>query len=124
MSHTVTIKAACTDAAVLRKACADIGAEFLGHRTTKMYSSSAKGLAVHLAGWNYPVTFDTETGAVKFDNYGGSWGDMKELDRLIQAYGIEKVKQEAYLHGLTFAENDEVELENGDIQLTLHYHVD
>ena len=59
---------------------------------------------------------DTKTGQVKFDNYGGHWGEQVQLDKLWQAYAVEKAKIEARKkgHGVT-----EQQLADGSIKLTV-----
>jgi len=59
---------------------------------------------VKLSGWIYPVVCNTNTGEVDFDNYGGKWGQQKELDQFLQAYAVEKAKIEARKSGYTATE--------------------
>ena len=33
---------------------------------------------------------DPLTGAVRYDNFNGYWGDQAQLDRFLQAYAVEK----------------------------------
>jgi hypothetical protein len=69
---------------------------------------------VELPGWNYPVVFDTTTAEARYDNYGGQWGEQKELDRFMQAYAVEKAKIEARKQGHSVTEQT---LANGSIKL-------
>ena len=62
-----------------------------------MFSGSATGLLVKLPGWHYPVVVDTASGETKFDNYNQAWGKQSELDKLLQAYAVEKATIEARL---------------------------
>ena len=99
MSHIVSIKTEVRDAAAVNAACRRLGLPEPAHRTVKLYSSRATGLAVQLPGWNYPVVCDTKTGQVQYDNFGGHWGAQKELDSFLQAYLVEKSKIEARKEG-------------------------
>lgn len=80
----------------------------------KLFSGEATGLAVQLPDWRYPVVCDLSTGKAQYDNYGGKWGDQKELDRFMQAYAVEKAKLEARRKGYSVTERT---LPNGNITL-------
>ena len=84
--------------------------------TVKLFSGEATGLAVKLPDWEYPVVCDTGSGQVRYDNFNGRWGDQKELDRLMQAYAVEKAKLEARRHGHSTTEQT---LADGSIKLTI-----
>lgn len=83
---------------------------------TELFSGEVEGLAVQLPEWVYPVVCDTASGQVKFDDFGGKWGDRKELDRFIQAYAAEKVKIESRKKGHLVTET---QLADGSIKLTV-----
>src|SRR5271156_2456054 len=104
MSHIVTIKTKVTDPAALVAACRRLGLEQPIRGTAELFSAQATGLIVKLPGWQYPVVADVGTGEVKFDNYEGSWGDQAELDKLLQAYAVERAKAEARRAGNTVTE--------------------
>jgi hypothetical protein len=116
MSHIVTIKTKVTDAPSLAAACRRLGLEPPVQGTTELFSASATGLIVRLPGWAYPVVADVTTGEVKFDNYEGSWGSQVELDKLLQAYAVERAKAEARRAGNTVTEQA---LPNGSVKLTI-----
>jgi hypothetical protein len=59
---------------------------------------------------------DTATGQVRFDNYGGAWGDQKHLDRFMQRYAIEKACLEARRRGHDVVEQA---LPDGSVKLTV-----
>ena len=63
-----------------------------------------------------PKTGKAPQAKLKFDNYGGAWGDQKELDRFLQAYAIEKTRIEARKKGYTVTEQS---LKDGSIKLTV-----
>ena len=79
----------------LAAACVRLGLETPVQGTARLFASNATGLIVKLPGWTYPAVIDTVAGEVQFDNYGGAWGQQKELDRLLQAYAVEKARIEA-----------------------------
>lgn len=74
------------------------------------------GLAVELPGWHYPVVCDLANGTLKYDNYGGCWGEQKQLDRFLQAYACEKAKIEARKRGHSVSEQN---LADGSIKLSI-----
>ncbi|WP_206292824.1 hypothetical protein [Humisphaera borealis] len=59
---------------------------------------------------------DTVSGEVKFDTYNGAWGSQSELDKLLQAYIVEKAMSEARRAGHSVAER---RLDDGSIKLTI-----
>jgi hypothetical protein len=63
-----------------------------------------------------PVVVDTAAGAVRFDHYNGAWGNPVELDRLLQAYAVEKARLEARKAGHAITE---LPLPDGSIKLTI-----
>ena len=116
MSHVVQIQTQVKDPQAIEVACQRLGLSRPVAGTTRLFSSEATGLAVQLPSWRYPVVCQPETGHVQFDNFGGNWGDQKELDRFLQAYATEKAKIEARRkgHGVT-----EQQLQDGSIKLTI-----
>ena len=116
MSHIVQIKTEVRDAAAVRAACHRLGLTKPVHGTTKLFSGEVSGLAVQLPDWQYPVVCDTATGTVRYDNFGGRWGDQKELDRFVQAYAVEKAKIESRRRGHSVTEQT---LADSSIKLTI-----
>ena len=116
MSHIVTIKTQIRDAAALAAACARLALPPPERGTAQLFSSPATGPIDRLPGWTYPVVVDTAAGQVQYDNYNGAWGSQAELDKLLQAYAVEKAKLEARRagHGVT-----EQALADGSIKLTV-----
>jgi hypothetical protein len=104
LSHVVQIKTQVRDPAAVLAACRRLGLPEPVHKTVTLFSGKATGLAVELPGWNYPVVFDTAAAEARYDNYGGHWGDQKELDRFMQAYAVEKAKIEARKQGHSVTE--------------------
>ena len=116
MSHVVEIQTQVKDAAAVRAACQRLKLEQPSHGTAKLFSGEATGLIVKLPGWNYPVVFNTRTGEARFDNYGGTWDDQKQLDRFLQIYAVEKSRIECRKKGHTLTEQ---QLADGSIKLTV-----
>ena len=59
---------------------------------------------------------DTAAGQVEFDNYNEAWGKQAELDKLMQAYAVEKARLEARKAGHSVTERA---LADGSIKLTV-----
>lgn len=116
MSHIVTIATEVRDEEAVRMACQRLGLQAPVRGTVRLFAEEATGLAVRLPEWIYAVVFDTGTGQVKFDNYGGSWGDPTRLERFLQAYAVEKAKLEARRKGYSVVEQP---MANGSIKLAV-----
>ena len=116
MSHIVTIQTQVRDAAAVAAACQRLGLPPPTQRTVRLFSGSVTGLAVELPGWNYPVVCDLTSGSLKFDNYGGSWGNQAGLEKFLQMYASEKAKIEARRQGHSVTEQP---LPDGSIKLTI-----
>ncbi len=117
MSHIVTIETQVRDAEAVRAACRRLKLPAPQHKTVKLFSGEAEGLAVELPGWRYPVVCSAQSGTVRYDNYEGRWGDSKHLNAFLQAYAIEKARLEARKRGHTATETP---LADGSIQLTIN----
>jgi len=116
VSHIVTIKTEVRDAAAVRAACKRLGLAEPVEGKTRLFSGEVTGLAVKLPDWQYPVVADISTGQLKFDNFGGRWGEQKELDKFLQSYAVEKAKIEARKRGHAVTEQ---QLSDGSIRLTI-----
>jgi hypothetical protein len=116
LSHTVTIKSEVRDAAAVKAACQRLHLPEPVQGRTKLFSGEVEGLAVQLPDWVYPVVADLPTGKLQYDNFNGRWGDQKHLDRLIQAYAVEKCRIEARKKGHLVSEQ---QLADGSIKLTV-----
>ena len=116
MSHVVTIKVDIRDPTALAAACRRLGLDQPVQGTARLFTSEAEGLIVNLPDWRYPVVIDTDARQVHYDNYGGQWGPQSQLDRLLQAYTVEKVRLESRRAGYTITENS---LSDGSIKLTI-----
>ena len=116
MSHIVEIKTEVRDETAISAACNRLKLEAPTQGTAKLFSSSATGVIVKLPGWRYPAVFDTQSGQARFDNYGGRWGEQRQLDCFLQGYAVEKTKIEARKKGHTVTEQSQVD---GSIKLTV-----
>jgi len=116
LSHIVTVKTEVRDLSAVKAACKRLGLTEPVQGKTKLYGGEVEGLAVKLPDWTYPIVCDTASCQVKYDNFGGRWGDRKELDKFLQAYAAEKVKIESRRKGHTVTES---QLADGSIKLTI-----
>jgi hypothetical protein len=116
MSHIVNIKTKLTDPDGVAAACQRLKLPEPVSGTAELYSGQATGLIVKLPGWSYPVVIDTRSGEAQYDNFGGRWGAQAELDKLLQAYAVEKASIEARRVGHRVAEQT---LSDGSIKLTI-----
>ena len=116
MSHIVQIQTQVRDPAAIQAACRRLGLPQPLSQTVQLFSGVATGVAVQLPGWRYPVVCDAANGQLKFDNFGGVWGDQAQLDQFLQAYATEKTKIEARKRGHNVSEQT---LADGSIKLTI-----
>lgn len=117
MSHIVQIQTEVRDPIAVRSACDRLSLPQPTEGTFKLFTTTATGLGVELPEWRYPVVCETQTGQVRFDNYGGRWGIQVHLDRFLQSYAVEKARLEARKKGHTITEQS---LEDGSIKLTVN----
>jgi len=116
VSHIVSIKTEVRDPAAVAAACRRNGLPEPALGTADLFDGKVAGLLVRLPGWLYPVACDTATGELKFDHYGGAWGEQEHLDRFMQAYAVEKAMLEARKKGYAVGEQA---LEDGSIRLRI-----
>jgi hypothetical protein len=116
MSHIVQIQTQVNDPEAIRAACRRLQLPEPTQGTARLFSGEAAGWLVQLAGWQYPVVFDTQRGEARFDNFSEHWGKDAELHKFLQAYACERAKLEARRQGHSVAEQV---LENGSIKLTI-----
>jgi hypothetical protein len=116
LSHIVEITTEVRDVAAVEAACRRLGLAKPAHATIALYSGTATGLVATLPGWRYPLVCDLQNGTLRYDNFGGHWGDQRELDRFLQAYAVEKARIEARKRGHTVTEHL---LADGSIRLSI-----
>lgn len=77
-----------TDAEAIARTCREMGLPEPTRGKVKMFDGKqiADAYSVQLPGWDYVVAIDAKTGEASYDNYGGSWGEQKHLDRFTQLY--------------------------------------
>jgi hypothetical protein len=83
------------DYASVAAACRRLALPEPAHGTASLYSGQSSGLLVHLPDWLYPVVIDIGSVTIHYDIYGGCWGDEQHLNRLLQAYAVERARSEA-----------------------------
>ena len=116
MSHIVTIQTRLLDTAAIAAACLRLNLPAPVHGTARLFDGKATGLLVKLPDWLYPVVIDVATGQARYDNFAGNWGDPKHLDRLVQAYAVERATLEARKKGYAISEQA---LQDGSIRLQI-----
>ena len=116
MSHIVEIRTEVRDPAGVAAACRRLGLPQPERGTARLFEGEASGLLVRLPDWLYPAVCDTESGAVRYDNFGGSWGDPAQLGRFLQAYALERATAEARRKGYATSEQA---LPDGSVKLTI-----
>lgn len=116
MSHVVEIKTQVKDIAAVQAACRRLKLPEPEQRTVTLFSAKVTGLTVQLPDWQYPVVCNTATGELKYDNYGGAWGQQSHLDQFLQAYAVEKAKLEARRQGHSVSEQ---QLADGSIRVQI-----
>ena len=116
MSHIVQIQTQVRDPAAVSAACQRLKLAPPVQQTVRLFASTETGLTVQLPGWRYPVVCDVANGSLKYDDYGGRWGEQAELTRFLQAYVVEKARIEARKQGHSVTEQP---LSDGSIKLTI-----
>jgi hypothetical protein len=116
MSHIVQIRTEVRDVNAVQAACQRLHLPPAKFGTFQLFSSTETGLGIELPQWRYPVVADTETGQLRYDNFGGRWGSQEFLDQFLQGYAVEITKLEARKNGYSVIEQP---LEDGSIKLTV-----
>ena len=117
MSHIVEINTEVRDAAAVGAACQRLRLPQPVQGTHRLFSGQIAGLGVQLPDWRYPAVCQLDTGELKYDNYGGRWGEQQSLDAFLQSYAVEKAKIEARRRGNTCTEQ---QLADGSVKLTIN----
>ncbi len=116
MSHIVQIKTQVRDLVAVRQACARLKIAAPETGTFKVYQRQETGVGIKLSGWLYPVVVNAVSGELRYDNFGGRWGEQVQLDRFLQAYAVEKARLEAVRRGHSVTEQA---LADGSVKLTI-----
>jgi hypothetical protein len=112
----VTIKTEVRDVGAVTAACQRLQLPQPEQGNHAVFTTRVTGLAVSLPDWTYPVVCDLGTGQLRYDNYGGRWGEQEHLDAFLQAYAVEKAKLEARRQGHVVTEQ---QLSDGSIKLSI-----
>lgn len=116
MSHIVTIETKIHDPVAVAAACSRLNLATPVHGRARLFEEEAEGLVIPLPGWRFPVVVDVVTGVVRYDNYGGAWGEQDQLHKFIQAYAVEKCRLEARKKGYSVSEQT---LPSGSVRLQI-----
>lgn len=116
MSHIVHLQTQIKDPAAVRAACQRLALPEPIQGTHRLFSGEVTGLAVQLPDWVYPVVANLATGQLRYDDFGGRWGDRQHLDRFLQMYAVEKCRIEARKAGRSVTEQT---LADGSVKLTI-----
>ena len=92
MSHIVEIKTEVRDATAICNACQRLRLPQPVQGTHRLFSAEVNGLGVQFPDWRYPAVCQLDTGEIRYDNYGGRWGEQQHLNGFLQAYAVEKPK--------------------------------
>ena len=118
MSHIVVVQVEIRDLDAIKSACCRLKLKEPLYGRAIIFNTEIEGVIVELGNdWIYPVVCQIETGEVKYDNYGGEWGDQKYLDKFVQTYSIEKATLEARRKGYSVIEQP---LSDGSVKLIVN----
>ena len=113
MSHTVTAKIQVSRKGLL-KALQELNIPHEEGIVRFFDGTIAEGLVFKPEGWHYAVVCK-DNGDFVYDNYKGEWGDLEQLNRIIQQAAYHDVLEAAETHG--FQVNRVDILEDGTIQI-------
>ena len=117
MSHIVTVQVEVRDLDAIKSACRRLNLKEPAHGRATLFETEVEGFLIELEDWLYPVVCIVDTGELKYDNFGGQWGDEKHLHRFTQMYTVEKSTLEARRKGYSVVEQT---LRDGSVKLTLN----
>ena len=104
MSHIATMKINFKNKAALIAACKTLNLLYQeGNQSVKLYAGSVQcDFSFKLKGWEYPIAIlDDE---IKYDHYGGNWGDIARLTEFQNEYSKQVVIQKAQELGWAWME--------------------
>ena len=93
-SHTIKVNVEFNDVEILRRVVEKMGGEWLGVKDHKLYDRNVHGQGFRLPNWRFPLVLD-QTGALSYDDFNGSWGDVRDLEGLKTGYASERVVKAA-----------------------------
>lgn len=87
-SHTTRVSVEFRHADILADAVRALGGSMIGPGAHKLFDRSIiEGVAFNLPRWRFPL-IATESGQLAYDDFGGSWGDKRDVDRLQVEYSL------------------------------------
>ena len=116
MSHVVQIQTEVRSEPAVQAACKRLHLPPARRGTFELYDSTETGLGIELPKWRYPVVANTETGELRFDNFGEKWGVQEYLDQFLQRYAVEAATIAARKQGHSVVES---QLADGSVKLTV-----
>ena len=118
MSHTATMKINFKNKAALIAACKALNLTYQeGRHSCRLYAGNVQcDFSLKLKGWNYPVAILEDE--IKYDTYGGHWGDAAKLTEFQNEYSKQVVVQQAEAMGWSWME--QYNTEKDQIELTIY----
>jgi hypothetical protein len=80
MPYIVAMQTRLHDPAAAAAACKRLVLAAPVRGTGRLHGGEVEGLVVQLPGWRFTAVIDVRTGAVRYDAFGGLWGDQKRSD--------------------------------------------
>ncbi len=117
MSHIVVVQVEIKDLEAIKSAARRLRLKEPVQGRAVLFETEVEGVLIELPDWLYPVVCVLDTGELKYDNFGGAWGDEKHLHRFVQMYGVEKATLEARRKGFSVVEQP---LGDGSVKLTVN----
>jgi hypothetical protein len=104
MSHTTTINLEIKSLTALKQACMETKVPYQEHADVTLFDGAIikDCFSFTPKEWRYPVA--AKDGALHFDNYKGAWGDIAELNKVKQRYGVNVQKEAARARGYRVSE--------------------
>lgn len=106
-SHTASVKVDFTDPDILRRAVEAMQGQWLGKGSHRLFAGDVCGHGFSLPNWRYPLVLDPN-GSLLYDDYGGSWGKVSDIDLLKSAYAIECIASAAHALGWLYERQGEI----------------
>lgn len=105
-SHTVSVKVEFKNLQSLADAVASVGGIVLGVGRHRLFSSHEEGFGFRLPGWSYCLVAKQD-GTLAYDDYGGAWGNVADLETLKAEYTLGAAKNACDQLGWAYERNSE-----------------
>lgn len=118
MSHAVAVTSKLLDRRNIEAACKLLGGTVSEETSVRFYDRSTHdGIVLLLPGWNdrYGHVVVKPSGEIAYDDYGGDWGDVKDIGRLKQLYAFAEAED-------LYGDEWEVEkewMDDGNLKVTI-----